>query len=59
MCAAGDLACIAPERAARQASDLHTIELRSPTMVRHAGILWRKGASRAAAQLEFAALLKQ
>jgi len=28
-------------------------------MVRHAGILWRKGASRSRAALEFAALLKQ
>ena len=59
VCRWGDLACIAPERAARQASDLHTIELRSPTMVRHAGILWRMGASRSRAALEFAALLKQ
>lgn len=59
VCRWGDLACIAPERAARQASDLHTIELRSPAMVRHAGILWRKGASRSRAALEFAALLKQ
>ncbi len=58
VCRSGDLASIAPERAARQASDLHAIDLHSPTMLRHAGILWRKGASRSRAALEFAALLK-
>jgi len=58
VCRWGDLASIAPERAALQASDLHAINLHSPGMVRHAGILWRKGASRSRAALEFAALLR-
>ncbi|MDD2546863.1 MAG: transcriptional regulator CynR [Burkholderiaceae bacterium] len=58
VCRWGDLACIVPERAARQASDLHAIALHSPQMVRHAGILWRRGASRSAAALEFVAFLK-
>jgi LysR family cyn operon transcriptional activator len=58
VCRWGDLASIAPERAALHASDLHAINLHSPGMVRHAGILWRKGASRSRAALEFAALLR-
>ena len=58
VCRWGDLASIAPERAARQASDLVAIDLHSPAMVRHAGILWRRGASRSRAALEFAALLR-
>ena len=58
VCRWGDLACIVPERAARQASDLHAIHLTSPQMVRHAGILWRRGASRSRAAQEFAALLR-
>jgi len=58
VCRWGELASIAPERAAQQASDLHAINLHSPTMLRQAGILWRKGASRSRAALEFAALLQ-
>ena len=58
VCRWGDLASIAPERAARQASDLLAIDLHSPAMLRHAGILWRRGASRSRAALEFAALLR-
>jgi LysR family cyn operon transcriptional activator len=58
VCRWGDLASIAPERAAQRASDLHAINLHSPAMLRHAGILWRKGASRSRAALEFAARLK-
>lgn len=57
-CRYGDLACIVPERAARLAPDLHVIDLTAPKMVRHAGILWRRGASRSKAALEFVALLK-
>ncbi|WP_029525073.1 transcriptional regulator CynR [Polaromonas glacialis] len=57
VCRHSDLASIVPERAARQAPDLHAIALTEPQMVRHAGILWRRGASRSAAARAFAALL--
>jgi len=54
VCRGGDLASIVPERAARQAPDLHAAHLTAPSIVRHAGILWRRGASRSAAALAFA-----
>ena len=57
-CRWGDLASIVPERAARRATDLQVISLHAPQIVRQAGILWRRGASRSTAALEFAALLK-
>lgn len=57
-CRCGDLASIVPERAARLATDLHAIDLTSPQLVRHAGILWRRDASRSTAALEFVALLR-
>lgn len=52
------LASIVPERAALQAPDLKALALRSPQIVRQAGILWRRGSSRSAAAREFAALLR-
>jgi LysR family cyn operon transcriptional activator len=52
------LASIVPERAALQAPDLKAVVLRSPDIVRQAGILWRRGSSRSAAAREFAALLQ-
>ena len=58
VCRYGDLASIVPERAARQAPDLNAIALSEPEIVRRAGILWRRGASRSAAAREFAALLR-
>lgn len=58
VCRCGDLASIVPERAARQVPDLWAIALTAPQMVRHAGLLWRRGASRNAAAREFAALLR-
>lgn len=58
-CRSGDLASIVPERAARLATDLHAIDLTAPPLVRHAGILWRRGASRSTAALEFVALLRE
>ncbi len=58
VCRYGDLTSIVPERAARQAPDLRAIALIGPAIVRHAGILWRRGASRSAAAREFAALLR-
>lgn len=58
VCRYGDLASIVPERAARQAPDLPAIPLVEPEILRHAGILWRRGASRSAAAREFAALLR-
>ena len=58
VCRWGDLACIVPERAALQAPDMHAVQLHSPQMLRHAGILWRRGAGRSKAALEFAALLR-
>lgn len=57
VCRYSDLASIVPERAARQAPDLHAIALTEPQIVRHAGILWRRGASRSPAARAFAALL--
>jgi LysR family transcriptional regulator, cyn operon transcriptional activator len=57
-CRSGVLASIVPERAAEQAEDLHPVALASPQPVRRAGVLWRKGASRSAAALEFVALLR-
>ena len=57
VCRFGDLASIVPERAARQAKNLHAITLTEPQIVRHAGILWRRGASRSAAAIAFANLL--
>lgn len=59
LCRHGNLASIVPERAAHQVPDLHAITLTAPTMVRHAGILWRRGASRSAAARAFAALLHE
>lgn len=58
VCRCGDLASIVPERATRQAPDLHVIALTAPKIVRHAGILWRRSASRSAAAREFAVLLR-
>ncbi len=58
VCRWGDLACIVPERAALQAPDMHAVQLHSPQMLRHAGILWRRGAGRSQAALEFVALLR-
>lgn len=58
VCRHSDLASIVPERAARQASDLHAVVLTGPSMWRQAGLLWRRGASRSAAAREFARLLQ-
>ena len=57
VCLCGDLASIVPERAAHQLPGLHTVALTDPEMVRHAGVLWRRGASRSRAAQAFAALL--
>lgn len=58
LCRHGHLAVIVPERASRLAPDLHAIALTAPVMVRHAGLLWRRGSSRSAAAQAFAALLR-
>jgi LysR family cyn operon transcriptional activator len=58
VCRFGVLASIVPERAAQQATDLHSIALVSPQPVRRAGVLWRKGASRNPAAREFVKLLR-
>jgi LysR family cyn operon transcriptional activator len=58
VCRSSLLASIVPERAALQAPDLNALVLRSPDIVRQAGILWRRGSSRSAAAREFAALLR-
>jgi LysR family cyn operon transcriptional activator len=58
VCRFGVLASIVPERAAQQATDLHSIALVSPQPVRRAGVLWRKGASRNPAAREFVNLLR-
>ncbi|HSW18658.1 MAG TPA: transcriptional regulator CynR [Ramlibacter sp.] len=53
-----ELASIVPERAALQYPDLHAVTLDAPGMVRSAGLLWRRGASRSAAAEEFARRLR-
>lgn len=53
------LASIVPERAALQYPDLHALPLSAPGMVRSAGLLWRRGASRSAAAQEFARRLRE
>lgn len=53
------LATIVPERAARQCPDLHAAVIDAPGWVRTAGLLWRRGASRSAAALEFARRLRE
>lgn len=58
LCRHGHLAVIVPERASRLAPDLHAIALTAPVMVRHAGLLWRRGSSRSAAAQALAALLR-
>lgn len=57
LCRWGDMATIVPERAAQQAGDMVAIRLTSPTIIRTAGLLWRRGASYGTAAREFAALL--
>lgn len=52
------LASIVPERAALQHPELHTVALDAPGLVRSAGLLWRRGASRSAAAQEFARRLR-
>src|SRR5450830_1336821 len=58
VCRHGPLATIVPERAALQMPDLHAMALTAPEVVRHAGLLWRRSASRSVAAREFAALLR-
>jgi LysR family transcriptional regulator, cyn operon transcriptional activator len=56
-CKASHLITIAPERAVRGYLELMAIPIQQPTLLRHAGVLWRRGASRGAAATEFARLL--
>jgi len=58
VCRHGPLATIVPERAAQQMPDLHAMALTAPEVVRHAGLLWRRSASRSVAAREFATLLR-
>ena len=58
VCRHGTLASIVPERAARQASGVTVLSLTAPSIVRHAGLLWRRGASRSTAAREFADRLR-
>lgn len=57
-CASGLLATIVPERAARESRNMHAITLTDPQPARHAGVLWRKGASRSVAAQAFVAMLQ-
>jgi LysR family cyn operon transcriptional activator len=57
-CASGLLATIVPERAARESGQMHAITLTDPQPARHAGVLWRKGASRSVAAQAFVAMLQ-
>jgi LysR family cyn operon transcriptional activator len=59
VCRHGDVASIVPERALRLAPDLRGIALTAPPLLRQAGLLWRRGASRSAAATEFAARLRR
>jgi LysR family transcriptional regulator, cyn operon transcriptional activator len=54
-----DLAAIVPERAALQVPGLHVAVLDAPGLVRSAGLLWRRGASRSTAAREFARRLHE
>ena len=57
-CETGQLSTIVPERAARVNGHMHAITLTDPQLTRHAGILWRKGASRSVAAQAFVGLLR-
>ena len=58
-CAGGELATIVPERAADMAGgSFKAIALTAPQPSRHAGILWRRGASRSVAAQAFVGLLR-
>lgn len=57
-CRFGELASIVPERAVMVSSGIQGIALISPQVIRRAGVLWRKGASRSAAAREFVAILR-
>jgi len=58
LCRHGPLASIVPARAARLAPGLVALGLSGPGLVRHAGLLWRRGASRSAAARAFAERLR-
>ncbi|MDD0813229.1 LysR substrate-binding domain-containing protein [Curvibacter sp. HBC28] len=58
VCQHGSLATIVPERASLQMPDLYAMALTAPEVVRHAGLLWRRSASRSVAAREFAAMLR-
>jgi LysR family transcriptional regulator, cyn operon transcriptional activator len=57
-CEAPHLVTIVPERAVAGHNSLLAIPIRQPSLVRHAGILWRNDASRSAAAAEFARILR-
>ena len=57
-CETGELSTIVPERAARVNGHMHAITLTDPQPTRHAGLLWRKGASRSVAAQAFVGLLR-
>lgn len=56
-CASGQLATLVPERAARMNPQMHAVTLTEPRPTRHAGVLWRRGASRSVAAQAFVDLL--
>ncbi len=58
-CAAPHLATIVPERAVLAHANLVAIPIQQPSLTRHAGILWRRQASRGRAAKEFARLLHE
>ncbi len=57
-CVAPHLVTIVPERAVAGQVNLLAIPIQQPNMLRHAGILWRKDASRSIAATEFARILR-
>jgi LysR family transcriptional regulator, cyn operon transcriptional activator len=58
-CMAPHLATIVPERAVLAYANLVAIPIQQPSLTRHAGILWRKQASRGKAAKEFARVLHE
>jgi LysR family transcriptional regulator, cyn operon transcriptional activator len=58
-CASGVLATIVPERSAQMHPAMCAIAFTRPKPLRHAGILWRRNASRSPAALAFVSLVKE
>jgi LysR family transcriptional regulator, cyn operon transcriptional activator len=58
-CSKSTLVTVVPERAVAKSPHLHVLALTNPALLRQAGILWRKGASKSLAALTFVDVLKK